>query len=110
MIRKDKQSKEPISIQLRLLALKACTLADEIYAELDAYPYDGRVVAGKERALDRIAKHMSDLSGVPSDKFRGYLETVGGTYGQYFDQLRSVGVSIATQDEVTEYESSLNKK
>lgn len=93
----------PVNIQCRCLAFKAGMIANEIFMIEDTPPFDGRTVASKYRAIDRIAKRIYELSGVPVDKLASVLYNVGGTWGQYFNGLRALGVPIADYEEYLKY-------
>ena len=89
-----------LSILCRQLAYRAGQLACEIYAEEDAPPYDGRVVANKERALARVLEKLEELSGVPVDKLRPLPNRWSLPYEKYLEAYREAGVPIATNEEV----------
>ena len=67
-----------------------------------------RRLAIKERAIENNIEKMSRLSDVPFNKIQKliYYDPCQ-TWGEYFDQFRAVGISIATQEEVEEYENSI---
>lgn len=100
-----------IKVELRRLAIRAQKLEIDIFNEEDSDFIDNRSVRNKERAIENIIKKISKLTDAPADRLRGliYYDPFR-TWGKYFDQLRAVGVPIATQDEVKEYENSINKK
>lgn len=93
----------PVNIQCRCLAIKAGMIASEIFAIEDTPPYDGRTVAQKYRAMERLAKRIYELSGVPVDKLSSVLYNVGVTGPQYLNGLRALGVPIADYDEYQKY-------
>ena len=103
MQKKSDLDRMPVNIQCRCLAIKAGMIAGEIFMSEDMPPYDGRTVAQKYRTMERLAKRIYDLSGVPVDKLASVLYNVGGTWGQYLNGLRALGVPIADYDEYQKY-------
>lgn len=103
MKKKSDFDRMPVNIQCRCLAIKAGMIAGEIFMIEDMPPYDGRTVAQKYRAMERMAKRIYELSGVPVDKLASVLYNVGGTWGQYLNGLRALGVPIADYDEYQKY-------
>ena len=95
-------------IELRMLAIRASQLENEIFYELDSDYVDNRIVRNKERAIENIVKKISKLTDAPADRVRSliYYDPLK-TWGKYFDALRAIGVLIATQEEVKEFD---NKK
>lgn len=95
-------------IELRMLAIKGARLEIEIFDELDGDYIDYRIVRNKERAVENIIKKISKLTDAPADRVRSLMHYDPlRTWGKYFDSLRAIGVPIATQEEVKEFD---NKK
>lgn len=92
-------------IELRMLAIKGACLEIEIFNELDCDYTDYRTVRNKERAVENIIKKISKLTDAPADRVRSLMfYDPLRTWGEYFAALRAIGVPIATQEEVKEYD------
>lgn len=88
-------------VELRKLAKKASDLYVEIfYIEDDDY-VDRRRTNKKELALSKIIKDISDKTNVSEyEIYQVVTSSIGQTFKDYFNNLRAIGVPIATMEEI----------
>lgn len=88
-------------IELRKLAKKASDIYVEIFYAQDEDYVDRRTVNKKELALSKIIKDISDRTNVAEDKvYKVVTLSIGQTFKDYFNDLRTIGVPIATMEEI----------
>lgn len=98
-------------VKLRYLAIQAANFYLDLFYEQDNDYIDGRKISNIDRALERRIKKISELTDAPADRIRSIIyNSLGGNWREYYDELRAVGVPIATKEEVKEYENRDNKK
>lgn len=98
-------------IYLRKLAFNAFNLyIDKFCLEDDDY-IDYRAVRGKERALNNRIKKMSEITGVDEEKIYDIVvDSLGLPPNKSLDDLRDIGVPVATLKEVESYKNKYKKE
>ena len=91
-------------IYLRKLALDAFDLYIEKFVLEDDDYIDYRAVRGKERALNNRIEKMSEITGVDEEKIYDIVvKSLGVPPKKSFDDLRDIGVPVATLKEIESY-------
>ena len=99
-------------IYLLNIAFKASDLYIEKFCLEDDDYIDYRAVRGKERALNNRIKKMSELTGVDKEKiYNIVVNSIPVTSSdKYFNELRDIGIPIATDEEIEAYKKSKYKE
>lgn len=88
-------------IELKKLAKRASDLYVEIFYAQDEDYVDRRSVTKKEIALSKIIKDISDKTNVSEDEiYKVVTFSISQTFKDYFNNLRAIGVPIATMEEI----------
>ena len=95
-------------VKLKSLAIQAANFYVDLFYEQDNDYIDGRKISNIDRAIERRIKKITELTDAPADRVRSLMHYDPlRTWSKYFDSLRAIGVPIATQEEVKEFD---NKK
>ena len=98
-------------MDLRILAINALyTYIDEFSLQDDDY-IDYRAVRGKERSLNNRIKKMSEITGVDEEKiYDVVVNSLAFPPKKSLDNLRDIGIPVATLKEIESYKKSKYKK
>ena len=98
-------------IYLRKLAFDAFNLYAEKFCLEDDDYIDYRAVRGKERALNNRIKKISEITGVDEEKIYDIVvNSLALLPKESFDNLRDIGIPIATLKEIESYKKSKYKE